>query len=90
MLKTPRQGENIGAPVTATDTDAGDNLTYSLGGADGASFGIVQTSGQLQTNAALDFDTKASYTVVVTATDPSGEEGHHHGDNHRDRRSCAA
>ena len=67
-------GENIGDPVTATDTDAGDNLTYSLGSADGASFGIVQTSGQLQTKAALDYETKPSYTVVVTATDPSDEE----------------
>ena len=33
-------GENIGAPVAATDADAGDTLTYTLGGTDMASFAI--------------------------------------------------
>ena len=33
-------GENIGGPVAATDDDAGDTLTYTLGGADMASFDI--------------------------------------------------
>ena len=68
-------GQNIGTPVPATDPDAGDTLTltYTLGGADdAASFGIVATSGQLQTKAALDHETKPSYTVTVgTATDPA-------------------
>ena len=63
---------DIGTPVAATDADAGDTVAYSLGGADAASFGIVSTSGQLRTSAALDYETKASYTVVVTATDRSG------------------
>ena len=62
--------ESIGAAVTATDAD-GDSLTYSLGGADMASFGIVAASGQLQTKAALNYETKSSYTVTVTATDQS-------------------
>ena len=64
-------GRNIGAPVTATDSDTGigDELTYSLSGTNASSFSIVSSSGQLQTSAALDFETKASYTVVVTATD---------------------
>ena len=65
-------GEDIGVPVTATDPD-GNTLTYSLGGTDAASFGIVQTTGQLQTKAALDYESKGSYTVTVTAADPSGE-----------------
>ena len=39
-------GEAIGAPVAATDPDNGDTLTYTLGGADAASFDIVSTSGQ--------------------------------------------
>ena len=56
-------GENIGAPVMATDTDAGDTLTYTLGGADMASFDIDGATGQLMTKAALDFETKDSYTV---------------------------
>ena len=65
-------GEDIGAPVTATDVDAGDTLTYTLGGTDAASFGIGGSSGQLTTSADLDFETKASYSVTVTATDAGG------------------
>ena len=60
---------NIGAAFTATDVDANTTLTYTLGGADASSFSIISTSGQLQTNAALDHETKASYSVTVTATD---------------------
>ena len=68
-------GENIGAPVEATDDDAGDTLTYTLGGADMASFAIDSTTGQLMTMAALDFedpadaDTDNAYEVTVTASD---------------------
>ena len=40
-----------------------------MGGTDAASFSIVSTSGQLQTNAALDYETKASYAVTVSASD---------------------
>ena len=61
-------GENIGAALAATDVDE-DTLTYSLGGTDASSFSIVSTSGQLRTKAALDHETKASYSVTVTATD---------------------
>ena len=73
-------GEDIGGPVEATDfitTNNGETtpeiLTYSLGGADVASFDINRSSGQLQTKAELDKETKDTYTVTVTATDPSGE-----------------
>ena len=68
-------GENIGAPVTATDTDTGDTLEYTLGGADMASFAIDPATGQLMTKAALDFempadaDTDNAYEVTVTASD---------------------
>ena len=61
--------QNIGTPVSATDPDAGETLTYTLGGNDATSFGIVATSGQLQTKDDLDFEEKTSYTVTVTATD---------------------
>ena len=61
--------QNIGTPVSATDPDAGETLTYTLGGNDATSFGIVATSGQLQTKTDLDYETKPSYTVTVTATD---------------------
>ena len=65
-------GEDIGAPVEATDADAGDTLTYTLGGADMASFDIDSATGQIMTKAALDYETKGSYTVDVTATDDAG------------------
>ena len=66
--------QDIGAPVAATDPDNGDTLTYTLGGADAASFAIDETTGQLKTKAGLDYDydTKPTYTVTVTATDQSG------------------
>ena len=41
-------GRNIGAPVVAIDPN-GDTPTYSLGGTDAASFGIVESTGQLRT-----------------------------------------
>ena len=73
--------QSIGTPVTATDkqfatttsaTAVDDTLTYTLGGADAASFDIVAASGQLQTKAALNKEKKDTYMVTVTATDPSG------------------
>ena len=60
--------EDIGPPVTATDDD-NDTLTYSLDVDGAASFDIVATTGQLQTKAALDFETTPNYSVTVTATD---------------------
>ena len=66
-------GADIGAPVTwPEDPDVDDALTYTLGGTDAASFDIVRTTGQLQTKAALDYSTKTSYDVTVTATDAAG------------------
>ena len=65
-------GENIGDPITATDADADDTLTYSLEGTDASSFSIDSETGQIQTSAALDYDTKNSYTVTVKVEDDSG------------------
>ena len=61
-------GTNIGSAYTATDPDAGDTLTYSLDDGDGAAFDI-DSSGQIKTEAALDHETKPSYTVTVSVTD---------------------
>ena len=62
---------NVGAVVTATDTDAGDTLTYTLEGADAASFDIVSTSGQIRTRPGVTYDHEArsSYSVTVKADD---------------------
>ncbi len=66
-------GADIGSPVTATDPDAGDTLTYTLGTTtDGAHFTIDSNSGQLQTKGALDYENQSSYAVTVTATDDGG------------------
>ena len=65
-------GEDIGLPVAATDPNDNDTLTYSLGLTSRDTFGIDATTGQLQTKAALDFEDKSSYRVIVNATDPAG------------------
>ena len=72
VAENTASGQNIGAAVAATDADSGDPLTYSLGGADATSFSIVSTSGQLQTKAALDYETKTSYAVTVSVSDDNG------------------
>ena len=64
-------GADIGNPVAASDAN-GDALTYALSGTDAAAFDIISATGQLQTKAALDYETKDSYTVTVTATDEAG------------------
>ncbi|MDE0138764.1 MAG: cadherin domain-containing protein [bacterium] len=61
-------GTDIGAAVAATDAEK-DSITYALGGTDAASFNIASGTGQLQTKAALDYETTSSYSVTVTATD---------------------
>ena len=64
-------GAAVGAPVTAADPD-GDQLTYTLSGADAASFDLDADSGQLRTRAALDYEARTSYAVTVEATDAYG------------------
>ena len=72
VAENTASGQNIGATVTATDADTSDTLTYTLGGTDAADFGIVPSSGQLQTSAALNFETKDSYAVTVSVSDGNG------------------
>ena len=64
-------GTDIGAPVAAADPE-GATLTYSLLGIDADSFAIDSASGQLSTESALDYETRNTYTVKVTATDDRG------------------
>ena len=71
IAENTASGVNIGDPISATDDDTGDTLTYSLSGTNATSFSIVSTTGQLQTSAALDYETKTSYEVTVTVMDDS-------------------
>ena len=52
--------------VFSVEGGAGTEVAYTLKGADAAAFAVVGST--LVTNAALDFETKASYLITVTAT----------------------
>ena len=71
MDENTASGVNIGTALTATDAD-NDTLSYSLEGTDAASFAIDSASGQLQTKAALDFESKSSYSVTASVADGNG------------------
>ena len=62
--------QRVGAPVVAVDVNS-DELAYDLRGDDAAAFRIHALSGQLLTKAPLDYEAESSYTVRVTAADPS-------------------
>ena len=65
------QGTNVGTAVSATDADS---LTYTLSGTGAGSFEIGAGTGQITVGSgtSLDYETRNSYAVVVTAADPSG------------------
>ena len=63
-------GVDIGLPVAATDVIG--TVSYTLAGTDAGSFAIDAATGQLQTSATLDYETKSRYEVIVTATDSTG------------------
>ena len=65
---------NVGTAVSATDTDTTDTLEYSLGGTDAGKFGIVETTGQIQTKVGekYSYETDTSYAVTVTVGDGNG------------------
>ena len=71
VAENTEAGQSIGSPVTADDED-GDLLIYYLNGEDAEFFGISRNTGQLMTKAALNYEVKRSYPVIVIATDPSG------------------
>ncbi len=75
VLGQSARGTDVGKPVTAADAD-GDPLTYTLSGDDSEYFAIGTSNGQLtvaveQLPSAA---TKASYRLIVTATDEAGEK----------------
>ena len=64
-------GTSVGSPITATDPDAGDTVTYSLSGTDAASFEIGSSTGQITTKTGVtyDYEDKSSYSLTVEASD---------------------
>ena len=64
--------------VSPDGTNGRENLQFDLSGADAKYFSIsnaatpVEQRGLISTKRALDFETKSTYTVTVTATDPGG------------------
>ena len=64
-------GQNVGSAVRATDSDS-TTLVYSLEGRDADSFDIERTSGQIITKAALNYEGKREYTVLVKVDDGDG------------------
>ena len=61
------KGASVGDPVTAVDDDP---LQFTLSG-DGSDDFKVDNSGQITTAKKLDYETRSSYAITVTATDPS-------------------
>ncbi len=62
-------GTVVGA-ISTTDPDPGSIHTYTLSGADAASFSIAGS--QLRTAASFDYATKSSYNITIRTTDPGG------------------
>lgn len=58
--------------VSATDSDAGRAVTYSITSGNGGNvFVIDPASGQITLNAGLDYETRSSYQLLVQAAEPS-------------------
>ena len=75
VAENAQPGSAVGEPVAATDANLRDqsSLTYSLAGVDAESFAIDSATGQILVKAALDFEERASYRVVVLVRDGRGE-----------------
>ena len=71
VAENTKAGTAFGVEIEATDP-TGDLLIHTLGGDDSDSFGIDRINGQLKTKAALNYEEKDTYSVTITATDPSG------------------
>ena len=82
-MKKPNRAGMWTCPVSAKDVDAGDTLTYSLGGEDSASFGIDSSTGLITvgTGTRLDFEARTDYRVMVIVTDSSYVSRRHHRDH---------
>ena len=76
MAENAAAGTSAGRPMSATDPDSTQTVTYTLEAFTGhagdlSSFEIDSSTGQITTSAtaSLDFETKSTYIVTVKATD---------------------
>jgi hypothetical protein len=58
--------------AAASDVDANDTRSFSLSGADAASFDINATTGAVTLRSSANFEAKNSYSINVVATDAGG------------------
>lgn len=63
-------GTDIGVAISAVDEE-GHVLTYTLSGVDAVAFDLVRSSGQMVTSAHLDHELRDSYSMTLTASDPT-------------------
>ena len=61
----------LGVPITATDANPGDTITYNLEGANADDFRIDDT-GQVSTAIIVDYESHSSYRLMVVAGDDRG------------------
>ena len=74
---------DLGAPITASDPDSEDSLSYSLSGADSSMFSVGASTGQISIGAGttLDYESPADsdddniYSVTVQVTDGRDAQG---------------
>ena len=76
VAENPNAGTNVGPAVTASDQDDR-TLSYSLSGADAASFQIVEGTGQIQTRLGVTYnhEGRSSYPVTVRVSDGKNAAG---------------
>ena len=70
IVENSAAGTNVGAAITATDTE-GHTLYYTLSGTDGGKFDVGLNTGQVtvKTGNIPDYEAKTSYSVTVEVSD---------------------
>ena len=65
-------GDTVGITAVATDSDAGDTVSYALTDNAGGRFAIHSTTGVVTVASALDYETATSHDITVLATSSDG------------------